>query len=56
MTTFKAIAIAATLTLTPSLALAMGCSGNKHEQQAQSCATGSSWDAASQTCKPLASS
>lgn len=56
MTTLKALTIAATLTLTPSLALAMGCSGSKHEQQAQSCATGASWDVATQTCKPTASS
>ena len=55
MTTFKALTIAAALTLTPGLALAM-CSGAKHEQQAQSCATGAAWDAASQSCKPVASS
>lgn len=54
MTTFKALTIAAALTLTPGLALAM-CSGAKH-QQAQSCATGTSWDAGTQSCQPIASS
>jgi hypothetical protein len=55
MTTLKTLTIAATLILAPSLSLAMGCSGAKH-QQAQSCATGTAWDAASQTCIPSASS
>jgi hypothetical protein len=54
MTTFKALTIAAALALTPGLALAM-CSGAKH-QQAQSCAVGTAWDAASQSCQPTASS
>ena len=56
MTTFKALTIAATLTLTAGSALAMGCSGYKHEQQAQSCAAGAAWDAATQSCKPVANS
>lgn len=55
MTTFKTLTIAATLALAPGIALAMGCSSDKH-QQAQSCATGASWDAATQTCVPTASS
>lgn len=56
MTTFKALTIAATLTLTAGSALAMGCNSAKHEQQAQSCAAGTSWDAATSSCKPTASS
>lgn len=55
MTTLKTLTIAATLALAPGIALAMGCDSSKHEQ-AQSCATGSSWDSASQTCVPTASS
>ena len=54
MTTLKVMTIAATLSLAPGLALAM-CSGAKH-QQAQSCADGSTWDSASQSCVPIASS
>ena len=54
MTTFKALTIAAALTLTPALAMAM-CSGAKH-QQAQSCATGTAWDYETQSCVPTASS
>ena len=54
MTTFKALTIAATLTLTPAMALAM-CSEGKH-QQAQSCASGSAWNAETQSCQPIASS
>jgi len=56
MTTFKALTIAAALTLTASSALAMGCQHGKHSTQAQSCATGTAWDEATSTCIPTASS
>lgn len=55
MTTLKAMTISAALALTPGLALAMGCSHSK-QQQAQSCVEGSTWDSASQSCVPVASS
>ena len=38
---------ALTLTLVPTLALAAGCG---HEKQAQSCAEGMMWDAATNSC------
>ena len=48
--------IAAVLALgTTSSAIAMGCNSHKG-QQAMSCADGSSWDSASQTCIPVVSS
>lgn len=55
MTTLKTLTVAAVLTLAPTLTLAMGCSGAKH-QQAQSCASGATWDATAQTCVPVVSS
>lgn len=39
----------AALLVAPSLALAAGCSGS-HEKQAMSCATGTVYDAASNSC------
>lgn len=39
----------------PSLATAMGCS-IKHDQQAMTCAEGTTWDADSRSCKPMVSS
>ena len=53
MTTLKVMTIAGVLALAPSLSMAM-CS-SKH-QQAQSCASGMTWDSASQSCVPAASS
>lgn len=53
MTTLKVMTIAAALSLAPGLALAM-CSSKQH--QAQSCVEGSTWDSATQTCVPIASS
>lgn len=50
---FHTLFAALALTLVPALAQA-SCGIGK--QQAQSCATGSTWDAASQTCVPQASS
>ena len=47
----KTILAALALTIAPSLALAMGCSGYNHtSQQAMSCADGTVWDATTQTC------
>ena len=46
--TFKTVLTALALTCLPAVSFAMGCSGSDH--QAQSCATGSVWDAASNTC------
>jgi hypothetical protein len=54
MTTLKVMTIAATLSLAPGLALAM-CTGAEHVK-VQSCADGSTWDSATQTCVPVASS
>lgn len=47
----KTLLTAATLIVLPGLALAMGCHGSNHAEQANmSCATGTTWDADSQTC------
>ncbi|MEP4194188.1 MAG: hypothetical protein ABJL99_00975 [Aliishimia sp.] len=56
MTTFKALTLAATFTLLPGLALAMGCNYGDHSKQAQSCIAGSSWDSATSSCVPQTSS
>ncbi len=45
----KATVTALALTLVPAMALARGDCGAR-EHQAQSCATGSVWDAASSSC------
>lgn len=45
----KTIAAALALTLTPALALAEGCNYGKH-QQVMSCATGSVYDAETNSC------
>lgn len=48
----KTLAIALALTALPTLSLAMGCShGNK--EQAMSCADGSAYDSASNSCLPV---
>lgn len=52
--TLKVLVSATLLGLAPSLALATGCPFG-HEKQTQSCASGSVWDAASQSCKPVVS-
>ncbi|WP_166434062.1 hypothetical protein [Roseovarius spongiae] len=44
------------LTLAPTLALAMGCSHDRVKTQAMSCAEGSTYDAGTGACVPLASS
>ena len=46
----KTLAVAAVLTALPTLSLAMGCNYGKYEQQAQSCAPGTTYDAASNSC------
>ena len=46
----KTVLVALALTLAPTLSLAMGCNYGKHEQQAMSCAPGSTYDAATNTC------
>lgn len=56
MTTLKTLSVAVALTLVPSLSLAMGCSFGDHQKQAQSCVTGTAWDAASQSCQPVVNS
>ncbi len=44
----KATVAALALILIPAVSMAYGCSARGH--QAQSCASGSVWDAAQQTC------
>lgn len=56
MTTFKTLALAAAMASLPGLSFAMGCNYGKHETQAQSCISGTSWDAATQSCVPTANS
>jgi uncharacterized protein YdeI (BOF family) len=50
----KTLLAALALTITPALAMAE-CSW-KQEQMTMSCAEGTQWDAASQTCVPTVSS
>ena len=50
--TLKTFLISAALTFLPGLAMA-SCGG--HEKQVMSCAQGTSWDHATQTCTPLVS-
>lgn len=45
----KTILIAATLTLAPAVAYAMGCSGS-HDTTAASCPEGQTWDADKGAC------
>ena len=48
----KTLAIALALTALPSLSLAMGCSGNKHEQ-AMTCGEGTTYAADAGKCLPV---
>lgn len=48
----KTLAIALAFTATPMLAYAEGCSHSK-QKQAMSCATGTVYDDASNTCLPV---
>ncbi len=54
MTTLKVMTIAGVLAIAPGLAMAM-CDDYKN-QQAQTCIAGTSWDSATQSCVPIASS
>lgn len=47
----KTLAIALALTAAPGLAFAAGCSHSK--EQAMSCAAGTAYDSATQTCLPV---
>ena len=51
--TFKTTLAAAVLALTPAFALAQGCNSEYHDQQAMSCAEGTSYDEKSGTCMPV---
>lgn len=51
----KTLAVALALTLAPTLGLAAGCSYGKSEQQAMSCAAGSTYDSATHACVPSTS-
>ncbi|MEM9871179.1 MAG: chitin-binding domain-containing protein [Pseudomonadota bacterium] len=46
----KTLAVALALTLAPTLSLAMGCNYGKSEHQAMSCAPGTIFDTATNTC------
>ncbi len=48
----KTLAIAVALTALPSFALAMGCNYGK-EKQAMSCAAGTAYDHATNSCLPV---
>ncbi len=48
--TIKTLLAAAALVVAPTLGLAMGCSSSKHETQAMSCADGTVYDPATNTC------
>ena len=48
----KTLAIAAALTVLPTLSLAAGCSYGK-EKQAMSCAEGTAYDSATHSCLPV---
>lgn len=50
MTTFKTLTLATSLTLLPTLALAMGCNYGAHDKQVQSCISGTAWDSETQSC------
>ena len=53
--TTKTLVVALALTLAPTLALAEGCNYGKLEQQAMSCAAGTTYDAGTKTCLPTTS-
>ncbi|KIN60619.1 hypothetical protein Z945_1594 [Sulfitobacter noctilucae] len=48
----KTLALAIALTAAPALAFAEGCNYSK-QKQAMSCAAGTSYDSATQTCLPV---
>ncbi len=49
---FKTFVIALTLTAAPGLAIAGGCNFGK-QQQAMSCAVGTTYDSATHSCVPV---
>ena len=51
----KTLAVALALTIAPTLSFAMGCQYGKHEQQAMTCAPGTTFDSTSNTCVPTTS-
>lgn len=46
----KTVLVALALTLAPTLSLAMGCNYGKSEKQAMSCADGTTYDTATNSC------
>lgn len=52
----KTLLAALAITVAPTLAFAECSWGKAHETTAMSCAEGATWDAATQTCVPVASS
>lgn len=53
--TTKTLAVALALTLAPAFALAEGCNYGKAQQQAMSCAAGTTYDAGTNSCLPTTS-
>ncbi|MFL4471637.1 hypothetical protein ACERZ8_17800 [Tateyamaria armeniaca] len=53
--TTKTCFMALALTLAPALAFAEGCNYGKYDQQAMSCAAGTTYDASTKTCLPTTS-
>lgn len=51
----KTCLVALALTLAPALALAQGCNYGKIEQQAMSCAAGTTYDTNTNSCVPTTS-
>lgn len=51
----KTLAVALALTLAPGLSLAMGCNYGTHQQQAMTCAPGTTFNAETNTCVPTTS-
>ncbi|KMW57157.1 hypothetical protein AIOL_002118 [Candidatus Rhodobacter oscarellae] len=49
----KTTLAAAILVLSPTFAMAMGCSGYGHTEQAMSCAEGTAFDEKTGTCIPV---
>ena len=52
----KTLLAALALSVAPTLALAMGCSGYDHTTSAQSCIQGTVWDSEKGACVPLSTS
>lgn len=52
----KTLLAALALTVAPGFALAYSCNFDRIDTASMTCAEGSAWDAATQTCVPVASS